>query len=71
VLDREYSQSGASKSECRIWLAGRECFKTHSFLVAGRKPTISMASWSLSKSCFRSSPSTAKQSYATHTHTLD
>lgn len=36
---------------------------THCLRVAGRKPTISMASWSLSKSCFRSSPSTVKQSY--------
>lgn len=35
---------------------------THCLRVAGRKPTISMASWSLSKSCFRSSPSTVKQS---------
>lgn len=30
---------------------------TYCFLVAGRKPTISMACLSLSKSCFRSSPS--------------
>ena len=36
---------------------------THCLRVAGRKPTISMASWSLSKSCFRSSPSTVKQSW--------
>lgn len=40
------------------------CF-THCLRVAGRKPTISMASWSLSKSCFRSSPSTVKQSCRT------
>lgn len=40
---------------------------THCLRVAGRNPTISMASWSLSKSCFRSSPSTVKQSCKTAT----
>lgn len=35
---------------------------THCFRVAGRNPTISMASCRRSKSCFRSSPSTVKQS---------
>lgn len=40
----------------------REVWPTHCFRVAGRKPTISMASCRRSKSCFRSSPSTVKQS---------
>lgn len=38
------------------------CGYSYCLRVVGRKPTISIASCSRSKSCFRSSPSTVKQS---------
>lgn len=55
--------SGAEVLQSFIWeQLNASHHLSYCFRVVGRKPTISIASCSRSKSCFRSSPSTVKQS---------